>query len=161
MKVSTLYGQLPNGNVINSLKSKYLIDTICLLFIVILIYSSFRKVLSFKSYTDEAIFYLQNMRIIKLEIFVWIVRGGVGFLCFTELVSATLLPIPKYRLFGLYLAFCVMIIILFYLIIILLINSSISTYFGSIFPYVTYLGHLIITMCMMFLSVTGILIKNR
>lgn len=164
MEETTLSGHLSKENITTrslKLNKKYLFESVCYLLIVFLIYSSLRKILSFKSYTDEATFYLQNMHIVKLEVFIWIVRWSVGILCFIELAGAISISISKYRLLGLYLAFCAMIVILFYLLTILQINNAISTYFGSIFPYVSYLAHLIITMCFMFLTLACILIKNK
>lgn len=136
------------------------IESVRYLFIAIFIYSSLRKVLSFKSYADEAIFYLQNSHVVKITALVQIIKWSLGILCLAEIAAAITLMFPKYIKVGYLFAFSSLLIIIFYLLSILQINDALSNYFGSIFPYISYSGHLIVAVVCLLLA-AACLLKNK
>ena len=131
---------------------EFLIEIICLLYIVLFVYAGVSKLLDFE------IFQVQLGQSPLLSAFAGWVSWGVPFV---ELFISFLLLSSRFRLIGLYGAFGLMLMFTIYIIIILNFSSFIPCSCGGILEKMSWKTHLIFNILFVFLALIGILFSFK
>ncbi len=130
---------------------KILLEIICMLFVLLLVYAAVSKLLVF----DE--FKIQIGQSPMLTSF----SGTVAWMIPTvEIIIALMLVIPRFRLPGLYASFTLMVMFTAYIFIILNFSDDIPCSCGGVLEKLGWTEHLIFNMAYVALAVIGILLMG-
>ena len=134
------------------MKREYVTEIISLLFILLFVYAGLVKLADFQK------FKIQLGQSPLLTAFagwiVWIVP-------LTEILISITLIVPRFRLFGLYAAFSLMVMFTFYIIAILNFSTYIPCSCGGVLERLEWSEHLLLNIIFVLLGVTGIFIQTR
>jgi uncharacterized membrane protein YphA (DoxX/SURF4 family) len=124
-------------------------EIIAALFIVLFIYASISKLLSYEDFSVQ----LSNSPILtKISgIIIWLVPA-------LEILLAIVLAIPRFRLYGLYGSLTLMTIFTAYIIAILQFSYTIPCSCGGVLSKLTWQTHLVFNIGFLILSAAGIII---
>ena len=134
-----------------TIKSIIIIETVCLLYVVLFVYAAVSKFLDFEN------FQVQLGQSPLLSAFAGWVSWGVPIV---ELVIALLLLVPRFRLVGLYAAFAIMVMFTAYIIIILNFSSFVPCSCGGILEKMGWGEHLVFNIVFVLLALTGVLLMT-
>jgi uncharacterized membrane protein YphA (DoxX/SURF4 family) len=126
-----------------------IIETVCLLYVVLFVYAAISKVMDFEN------FQVQLGQSPLLSAFAGWVSWGVPI---TEILIAIALLFPRYRLVGLFAAFSLMVLFTTYIIIILNFSSFIPCSCGGILEKMSWTQHLVFNSVFVLLAAAGILL---
>ena len=129
-----------------------LIEFICLLYILLFVYAAVSKFLDFDN------FQIQIGQSPLLSAFTGFVSYGVPLI---ELGLALVLLLPKYRIWGLYGSFFLMIMFTTYIFIILNFSSFIPCSCGGILEKLGWTEHLLFNSAFVFLAILAIVLKAK
>lgn len=131
--------------------NRILLKTISILFIVLFVYAAISKLLDFESFS------LQLAQSPLLSAFAgviaWLVPGG-------ELVIALLLLIPRFRTFGLYAFFTLMVMFTAYIYIILNYSDFVPCSCGGVLEDLSWTQHLIFNLIFILLAGVALFISG-
>ncbi|RTY78847.1 hypothetical protein EKL97_13725 [Flavobacterium sp. LS1P28] len=124
-----------------------ILDTICLLFVLLFVYAAVSKLLDFEN------FQVQLGQSPLLSAFAKYVAFAVPAI---EVIIAILIIFPKYRLIGLFASFSLMILFTTYIYIILNYSSFVPCSCGGILEELGWMEHLIFNIVFVLLALIGI-----
>jgi uncharacterized membrane protein YphA (DoxX/SURF4 family) len=131
------------------MKKTWIIDCICCLFIILFLYASLNKLLEFQKF---------NTQLAKSPILTAFSDWIAWTIPAVEILVVLLLLIKRFQWFGLYAAFCLMVVFSIYIIAILHFSEYIPCACGGILQNMTWNEHLVFNASFVTLAVIGILI---
>lgn len=134
------------------MKKRTLVEIIALLFVILFLYTGIAKLMEFD------VFYEQLMDSPILAFAAPLVAWGLPL---TEFILSIALFIPKYRLFGLYAAFILMILFTAYVGILLSISTELPCSCGGIIGELSWPAHLVVNITLIGLALTGIILAKK
>jgi hypothetical protein len=138
-----LWGQFKNS----IMGKKWLVEIICLLFVLLFIYTAVYKIIDFRNFRAVI---GQSPMITRYASYVAI---GVPF---TEIAISGLLVFPRSRLIGLCASFALMLLFSFYIIILLNLSIHLPCSCGGIISDMSWGQHLVFNIVFVILALIGI-----
>lgn len=133
------------------MKRKVLTDIICLLFILLFVYAAVAKLLDFDRFRVQI---GQSPILTDLSGFMAVLIP-VG-----EIAVAILLAIPRYRIFGLFCSFGLMVMFTIYIVLILRFSEHVPCSCGGVLQSMGWSEHLIFNSVFLLISFAGILLAS-
>jgi len=134
------------------LSKKLSVEIIALLFVILFLYTGISKLMDFDVFREQ----LDDSPIVGFA--APLVAWGLPV---TEFIVSLLLFIPRYRMWGLYAAFVLMILFTAYVGILLSINTELPCSCGGIMEALSWPAHLIVNIALIGLSLTGSILAKK
>lgn len=134
------------------LKKRLAVEIIAHLFIILFLYTGIAKLMEFDVFQEQ----LNDSPI--LEPVAPLVAWGLPII---EFIVSLSLFIPKYRLWGLYAAFVLMILFTAYVGILLSISTQLPCSCGGIMEALSWPAHLVVNIALIGLALTGITLAKK
>ncbi|MBO9204648.1 MULTISPECIES: MauE/DoxX family redox-associated membrane protein [Niastella] len=134
------------------LKKRLAVEIIALLFVILFLYTGISKLMEFDVFQEQ----LYDSPIVGTV--APVVAWGLPI---TEFIVSLLLFIPKYRLWGLYAAFILMILFTAYVGILLSISTELPCSCGGIMEALSWQAHLVVNIALIALAFTGIILAKK
>jgi len=136
---------------LNQTFKKYLPDIVSFLFVVLLVYAAFSKLMDFSSFNAQL---AQSPLLTGFTGWViWLIPG-------LEIAIALLLSIDRLRLLGLYASFTIMVMFTAYIIVILNFSEFIPCSCGGVLQHMSWKTHLAFNIVFTLLAVLAILYSS-
>lgn len=132
--------------------SKFIIDIVVFLYILLLVYAAFTKLLDYQKFVIQ----LGQSPILThyATLLAWVVP-------LLELVISTLLIIPRTRLAGLYAAFSLMVMFTTYIVLASRFSDYVPCSCGGVLEGMTWTQHLTFNVAFVLLGLAGIMLYLR
>ncbi|CAM3578398.1 MauE/DoxX family redox-associated membrane protein [Flavobacterium psychrophilum] len=137
---------------LNARLQSVLLETICLLYILLFVYAAVSKLLDFEN------FQVQLGQSPLLSPYAPIVVYSIPLI---EILISLFLMVPKYRFIGLLSAFGLMLMFSVYIVIILNYSSFIPCSCGGILSEMSWTEHLVFNISFVVLALIGIVLQNK
>ncbi|UNY98619.1 hypothetical protein MQE36_16255 [Zhouia spongiae] len=131
---------------------KIIIEIICLLFILLFVYAGVSKLTDFQKF---------RIQVGQSPLLTSVGRWIVWLVPVTELIIASMLCIPKFRLQALYVSFGLMVVFTTYIVMILKFSPFVPCSCGGILDKMGWTEHLIFNIGFVFLAMFGVLILGK
>lgn len=132
------------------MKQKILLPLVCYLLIFLFVYASVNKVLDIQKFQVQI---GQSPMLADFAPFLAFFVPGV------ELLISVMLAIGRFRLFGLYGAFCLMVMFTSYIVFILQYSDNIPCSCGGVLDTLGWHEHLVFNVCFLLLAAFGIVLQ--
>jgi len=134
------------------MKRSTIVELIALLFVILFLYTGISKLMDYEVDKEQ----------IGLTPLLAPVAGAIVIILpIVEIITAVLLFIPKTRNYGLRLSLALMSAFTVYVVYILTYNDQLPCTCGGVLEQMSWPEHVIFNICMIILSITGILLARR
>lgn len=131
---------------------KWMIEGICLLFVLLFVYTAVSKFLDFENFRAVI---GQSPVVTK---FADVLAVGVPI---AELVISLLLLLPKYRLLGLYASFFIMVLFTAYIVMLVTLSDKIPCSCGGVIQRMSWDQHIYFNLVFVGLALVGMVLKTK
>jgi len=132
--------------------TRILLDSICILFILLFVYAASNKLLDFQKF---------KVQLGQSPLLTHLVDFTALFIPILEIIISLILCFPKLRLIGLYFSFTLMTMFTLYIISILNFSEHIPCSCGGVLQNMSWKQHLVFNIGFVLLGLFGILIYPR
>ncbi|HEV3249306.1 MAG TPA: MauE/DoxX family redox-associated membrane protein [Puia sp.] len=132
-------------------KKTFIIDIICILFIILFIYAATSKLFDYDNFKAQL---GRSPLLARFWNWIWVVPT-------IEIIIAGLLPFPTTKLFGLYASFSLMTMFTAYIFAILRFSEFIPCSCGGVLSRMSWTVHLWFNVTCILLALTGIILQSN
>jgi hypothetical protein len=130
---------------------QFIIDTICVLFIILFIYTATSKIFDYGNFKAQL---GRSPLLARFWNWIWLVPT-------IEIGVSLLLPFPNTRLLGLYASFCLMTMFTVYIFTILRFGEFIPCSCGGVLQKMTWPQHMWFNIVFILIALTGIILQSQ